>query len=74
MLETVGTLPSFDSRQVVDLELGEALGAIDMERGAKGSGARFYYLTGVGAQLQFALLNLAMEQAIEHGFTAMVPP
>ncbi|MDN3352987.1 serine--tRNA ligase [Actinomadura sp. DC4] len=74
VLETVGALPSFDFTPKDHLELGEALGAIDMERGAKVSGARFFYLTGVGAQLQLALLNLAMEQAIENGFVPMVPP
>ncbi|HZE38721.1 MAG TPA: serine--tRNA ligase [Stackebrandtia sp.] len=56
------------------LELGESLGAIDMERGAKTSGARFYYLTGVGALLQQALLNLALQQAVDTGFTPMIPP
>jgi seryl-tRNA synthetase len=74
VLETVGTPPSFDFAPKDHLELGEALGAIDMERGAKVSGARFFYLTGVGAQLQLALLNLAMEQAIGYGFIPMVPP
>lgn len=74
VLETVGTPTTFDFTPKDHLELGEALGAIDMERGAKVSGARFFYLTGVGAQLQLALLNLAMEQAIENGFTPMVPP
>ena len=56
------------------LEIGEALGAIDMERGAKISGSRFYVLTGVGAQLELALLNLAMAKAAEWGFTPMIPP
>ena len=56
------------------LELGEALGAIDMERGTKISGSRFYVLTGIGARLEFALLNLAMTKAVEWGFTAMIPP
>ena len=56
------------------LELGEALGAIDMERGTKISGSRFYVLTGLGARLEFALLNLAMTKAVEWGFTAMIPP
>jgi seryl-tRNA synthetase len=74
VLETVGSPPSFDFEPKDHLALGEALGAIDMERGAKVSGARFFYLTGVGAQLQLALLNLAMEQALEAGFTAMIPP
>ncbi|MEV0400484.1 serine--tRNA ligase [Actinoallomurus sp. NPDC050550] len=74
VLETVGTPPAFDFEPKDHLELGERLGAIDMERGAKVSGARFYFLTGVGAQLQMALLNLAMEQAIEAGFVPMIPP
>ena len=56
------------------LELGELLGAIDTERGAKVSGARFYFLTGVGARLQLALLTLAMQRAVEAGFTMMIPP
>ncbi|MFI0357774.1 serine--tRNA ligase [Actinomadura sp. 9N407] len=74
VLEHVGEPPAFDFEPKDHLELGESLGAIDMERGAKVSGARFYYLTGIGARLQFALLNLAMEQAIESGFVPMVPP
>ena len=56
------------------LELGELLGAIDMERGAKVSGARFYFLTGVGALLQLGLLQLAIAQAVENGFTPMITP
>ena len=59
---------TFDFEPRDHLELGQLLGAIDTERGAKVSGARFYYLTGVGAQLQLAMLNLAMAQAIEAGF------
>jgi seryl-tRNA synthetase len=56
------------------LELGTALGLLDTERGAKTSGARFYYLTGDGALLQLAMLNLAIMQAVETGFTPMIPP
>jgi len=56
------------------LELGELLGAIDMERGAKVSGSRFYFLTGQGALLQLALFQLAIDQAVEAGFTPMVTP
>lgn len=56
------------------LELGERLGAIDTERGAKVSGARFYYLTGVGARLELALLNAAMDRAVAAGFTPMITP
>ena len=56
------------------LALGELLGAIDMERGAKVSGSRFYFLTGVGARLELALLNLGIARAVEYGFTPMVTP
>jgi seryl-tRNA synthetase len=56
------------------LEIGTALGLLDTERGAKTSGARFYYLTGDGALLQLAMLNLAIQQAVETGFTPMIPP
>lgn len=56
------------------LELGTMLGAIDIERGVKISGSRFYVLTGIGAQLEFALLNLAMSMANRWGLTPMIPP
>ena len=56
------------------LELGESLGLIDMERGAKVSGSRFYFLTGRGALLQLGLLQLAVRLATENGFTLMIPP
>ena len=56
------------------LELGELLGAIDMTRGAKVSGARFSFLVGVGARLQHALLSLALERALHHGLVPVVPP
>ena len=56
------------------LELGEGLRAIDTERGAKVSGARFYYLTGIGARLELALLNAAMDQAFQEGFTPVITP
>ena len=77
VLETVGTprdfaAEGFEPRDHV--ELGKLLGAIDLERGAKVSGSRFYYLTGVGAELEFALINLAMEQAREAGFTQVIAP
>jgi seryl-tRNA synthetase len=74
VLEHVGEVPEFDFEPRDHLELGQRLGAIDTERGAKVSGARFYFLTGVGAQLQLAMLNMAMAQAVEAGFTMTVPP
>ncbi len=56
------------------VELGRILGAIDIDRGAKVSGARFYYLTGAGADLELALVSMAMDQARGAGFTTMIPP
>lgn len=77
VIETVGTPRDFAAEgiEVKDhIEIAEGLAAIDMERGAKVSGARFYFLTGLGAQLELALLNLAMTKAAEWGFTPMIPP
>lgn len=77
VLDTVGTPRDFAAEGFEPrdhLELGEMLGAIDTERGAKVSGARFYYLTGVGAQLELALTQLAMSKAAEWGFIPMIPP
>jgi seryl-tRNA synthetase len=72
-LDTVGRIPSVpDPRE--HIEIGAALHAIDTDRGAKVSGARFYFLTGIGAQLELALVNLAMTQAAETGFTPMIAP
>ncbi|WP_452101223.1 hypothetical protein [Catellatospora bangladeshensis] len=68
VLREVGERPALDSPRD-HLELGERLGAIDTERGAKVSGARFYYLTGVGALLQLGLLQMGLWQAVEAGFT-----
>jgi seryl-tRNA synthetase len=56
------------------LALGERLRAVDTERGAKVSGARFYFLTGVGARLELALLNCAMDHAVAAGFTPVITP
>ena len=74
VLETVGTPPVFDFEPRDHVELGRLLGAIDIERGAKVSGSRFYFLTGIGAQLEFALINMAMDQARSAGFVQMVAP
>jgi seryl-tRNA synthetase len=77
VLDTVGTPRDFAAEGFEPrdhLELGQLLGAIDTERGAKVSGARFYFLTGVGAQLELALTQLAMSKAAAWGFTPMIPP
>ena len=74
VIKEVGEPAEFDFPARDHVELGESLGAIDMERGAKVSGSRFYFLCGVGAQLQWALLNLAVSTAIDSGFVPMIPP
>jgi seryl-tRNA synthetase len=77
VLEHVGeprdfTVDGFEPRDHV--ELGRMLKAIDIERGVKVSGARFYYLTGIGAQLELALVQMAMKTAADWGFIPMIPP
>ncbi len=75
--EVVGTPRDFAAEGFTPrdhVELGELLGAIDMERGTKISGARFYCLTGVGARLELALVNHALNTAVEWGFTPIFPP
>ena len=74
VVETVGEIPSYDFDVRDHVEIGQALGAIDLERGAKVSGARFYFLTGVGALLELALVNLAMQQATAAGFVPVIAP
>jgi seryl-tRNA synthetase len=73
VLRTVGDPPAIANPKD-HLELGERLGAIDTERGAKVSGSRFYFLTGPGALLQLAMLQLAIQQAVENGFTPSITP
>ncbi|MFD6155587.1 serine--tRNA ligase [Nocardia sp. NPDC060256] len=74
VLENVGTPTEFDFEPKDHLDLSESLGLIDMERGAKVSGARFYFMTGYGALLQLGLLQLAAQKAVANGFTMMIPP
>ena len=73
VLDTVGQPPAIDDPRD-HLALGEALGLLDMERGAKVSGSRFYFLTGRGALLQLGLLQLAVRVATEAGLSLMIPP
>ena len=77
ILEHVGTPRDFSKMGFEPrdhVELGKLLGAIDTERGAKVAGSRSYYLTGVGALLEFALVNYAITSAVKAGFTPVIPP
>jgi len=73
-LRTHGEPVSFDFEPLDHLALGEKLGAIDMERGTKVSGSRFYFLTGIGARLEYAIMSLALQRALDAGFTPVIPP
>jgi len=73
VLDIVGEPPALENPKD-HLELGESLGLIDMQRGAKVSGSRFYFLTGQGALLQLGLLQLALRLAVDNGCIPMIPP
>jgi seryl-tRNA synthetase len=74
VIKEVGNKPSFDFEPKDHVALGESLDVIDMERGAKISGSRFYFLKGMGARLELALMNLALDKATIAGFTALITP
>ena len=74
VIEHIGTPRTFDFQPKDHVELGKLLGAIDTERGVKVAGSRSYYLTGVGAMLEFALVNYAISSALKAGFTPVIPP
>ncbi len=74
VIKELGKKPSFDFEPKDHVALGESLDVIDMERGAKISGSRFYFLKGMGARLELALMNLALDKATKAGFTALITP
>lgn len=74
VIKEVGTKPQFAFAPKEHSDLGEQLDIIDLARGAKISGSRFYFLKGLGARLELALMQLALDQATEAGFTALITP
>ena len=74
LVREVGTKPSFDFTPKDHAQLGVDLDVIDIERGVKISGSRFYFLKGMGARLELALMQLALDQASKAGFTALITP
>jgi seryl-tRNA synthetase len=74
VLREVGDRPSFDFEPRDHLALAEGFDAIDMGRGAKVSGARFYFLKGLGARLELAIMSLGLDRALDAGFTPVIPP
>ncbi|PYY46659.1 serine--tRNA ligase [Curtobacterium sp. MCBD17_023] len=73
-LRTVGTKPSFAFEPKDHADLGESLGIIDIARGVKVSGSRFYFLKGMGARLEIALMSLGLDRAVQHGFEPLITP
>jgi seryl-tRNA synthetase len=73
-LREVGAIPTFEFKPRDHLELGEMLGAIDTVRGTKVSGSRFYFLSGIGARLEIALMSLALDRSLAAGFTPLITP
>ena len=73
-LREVGTKASFDFEPRDHVEIGELLRAIDITRGTKVSGSRFYFLRGIGARLEIALMNLALDTALAEDFVPLITP
>jgi seryl-tRNA synthetase len=74
LVREVGAKAAFDFEPRDHADLGELLGAIDIARGVKVSGSRFYFLKGVGARLELALMNMALDTALAEGFTPLITP
>ncbi len=74
VIKEVGTKPKFDFEPQDHVALGESLDIIDIERGTKIAGSRFYFLKGMGARLELALMNMALDFATKHDFTALITP
>jgi seryl-tRNA synthetase len=74
VVKEVGTKPKFDFEAKDHVALGESLDIIDIERGTKISGSRFYFLKGWGARLELALMNMALDYAAKNDFTALITP
>ena len=74
VIKEVGRKPAFAFEPKDHVALGESLDIIDIERGAKIAGSRFYFLKGLGARLELAMMQLALDQASEAGFTALITP
>jgi seryl-tRNA synthetase len=73
-LREVGTRPAFDFEPLDHADLGEKLGAIDIKRGTKVSGSRFYFLRGIGARLELGIMNMALDLALQNDFVPLITP
>jgi seryl-tRNA synthetase len=73
-IKRVGSPPKFEYDNKDHVELGSALGVLDVERAAKVSGSRFGFVMGDLAIMEFALVRYAMDSLMPHGFVPMIPP
>lgn len=73
-LRKVGTPREFDFEPKAHWDIGEDLGILDFDRGAKVSGARFVYYKGLGARLERAVYNFMLDEHAKEGYTEMLPP
>ncbi|KRL05605.1 serine--tRNA ligase [Liquorilactobacillus oeni] len=73
-IKVVGKLPEFDFKPKPHWEIGEKLGILDFERGAKVSGSRFVYYIGLGAKLERAVYNFMLDEHSKEGYTEVIPP
>ncbi|MGL5747783.1 MAG: serine--tRNA ligase [Weissella cibaria] len=69
-----GEIPSFDFKPKAHYEIGEDLGILDWERGAKVAGARFVYYVGQGARLERAVYNFMLDEHQKEGYKEMITP
>ncbi|MDR1606534.1 MAG: serine--tRNA ligase [Streptococcaceae bacterium] len=73
-VKRVGTVPTFDFEPQAHWDLGEKLGILDWERGAKVTGSRFLFYKGLGARLERALYNFMLDEHAKEGYTEMITP
>src|ERR687895_1543361 len=74
LVRDTGPPPDLGFEPKDHVDLGTAIGLLDLERGARTSGSRFVYLTGPGAWLQFGLVRYTLDVVTPHGFVPVIPP
>jgi len=73
-IKTVGEKPTFDYEIKDHVQLAEELGLLDLERASKISGSNFSMYTGIGARLEWALINFFIDEHIKAGYEMIIPP
>ena len=73
-VKIVGKKPHFDFTPKNHVELNEKLGLFDFKKGASISGSGWPIYRGIGAQLEWALINMMIETHLENGYEMVMPP